>query len=709
MNNAPILKYPLSFLVCLFFLYFDFSSAIIYVPLSMLIVVCMSFFNEHIFKLGITRFYLFGIIASMGLIIGIFTPLNPVDKYALYSIPSILNLTYFLNTLNANFDILVHNIDGKNWFLAMLVIPILWLLSFEIFLTKSKKMIYLESIRVDAKNLFKLNGKMYYTFWCLFLFSAFLVSALFFFVVLCFFIATVPLKIINSTKLNGVMLLPICFMFLFLFVSHAHNIFSYYFGDSIRYINSMHLAYGFMLFKFDANISYGASLYLFCISVIAFVGEFIIGKNWNSVNENSQIKSLENLPIEKGFYIGDNVDSGKKIVLSLEELNQHMYVNATTGGGKTTLFLRMVSESLKFKMPVIYVDGKGSPDLIAKISAIAKSSNRVFRVFAFDNCDINASYDFFGIGNKDELRNKLMNLITNVENAFYYERLTVFITILFGLIEKGVKQGFISKKIDLSVIFELLSDNTLLLSLVNEVGDRVEKNYFVKMQDVDEKPQERIENILTSLIYSAYGQFLSINNSSNIINLADAIKNNEIILFLLNKSSYSKDTEQFGKIVIDDVNATFSSLAREKLTKPTLVILDEFASYASMSVATSLATHRSNGLYGVVGSQSLETIAEAEDGKVIVSSIVANTNTKIILRSINQFDLELFGNTVGTEKSYEMTHQMETGAGGATGMGSMRIGNKYKVDINGLRGLPAGIGYIYRVSTNKVDKVKVKV
>ena len=58
----------------------------------------------------------------------------------------------------------------------------------------------------------------------------------------------------------------------------------------------MHLAYGFMLFKFDANISYGASLYLFCISVIAFVGEFIIGKNWNSVNENSQIKSLENLP-----------------------------------------------------------------------------------------------------------------------------------------------------------------------------------------------------------------------------------------------------------------------------------------------------------------------------------------------------------------------------------------------------------------------------
>ena len=55
-----------------------------------------------------------------------------------------------------------------------------------------------------------------------------------------------------------------------------------------------------------------------------------------------------------------------------------------------------------------------------------------------------------------------------------------------------------------------------------------------------------------------------------------------------------------------------------------------------------------------------------------------------------------------------MTYQVRTDAdGGQTGLGSMRIGNKYKVDIEQLRGLHAGVGYIYRSSINKVERIKI--
>ena len=55
-----------------------------------------------------------------------------------------------------------------------------------------------------------------------------------------------------------------------------------------------------------------------------------------------------------------------------------------------------------------------------------------------------------------------------------------------------------------------------------------------------------------------------------------------------------------------------------------------------------------------------------------------------------------------------MTYQVKTDIdGGHTGLGSMKIGNKYKVDIEQLRGLTAGVGYIYRTATNRVDKIEV--
>ena len=58
-------------LIALFCLSVDFSSALIYIPIALLLFAIFRLFNEQIFKLGISRFYVMGIIATLGLIIGI--------------------------------------------------------------------------------------------------------------------------------------------------------------------------------------------------------------------------------------------------------------------------------------------------------------------------------------------------------------------------------------------------------------------------------------------------------------------------------------------------------------------------------------------------------------------------------------------------------------------------------------------------------------
>lgn len=691
-------------------LIYDFTSAIIYIPLAIFLSMLSGLFNGYIFKLGISRFYTWGIIICFGMMVGYSLPLNFSDKYQLYSLNYASGLSNLIIAIDDNFTILLHNINFTNSFMAIIITPILWLSMYEIFFIQYRKNIYLESIRIEKNDLININKYICYVFWIMFVLSAYMTSIWFAILILISITLSNIIKKLKYEKFTYIPLLILCFVFLLLSLEHVFNIRNIDVGNSIKYINFIHKTYGYFTFYFNPNVAYATLICLFFVSLMGLIAELNIAKNISAIREQSTMTKIAQTSITNGIYIGDT-DRGKKIILPLNELNQHMYVNATTGGGKTTLFLRMIGESVKFKMPIIFVDGKGSPELVEKLSTIAKNNNVAFKCFSFIDADYRATYDFLQTGNRDELRNKLMNLLTSKENEYYFEKLTAFVSIFFAVLERYVNEGYANNKIDLHTIYKLLNNNDGMAYILDKVGTPEEKNYFANVSTMQEKPHERIMNVLTPIVTSAYGTYLDVNNSNCIINLVESIKNNEIVLFLLDVSSYQLDTEKFGKLIIDDINASFSYLARSKQTKPTLVIFDEFGSYASASVVTSLATHRSNGLHGVIGSQSLETIANKNDlGKSIVSSINANTNTRVILRSLNQYDLESFANTVGTEKSYEMTHQVETtaGIGGGTGLGSMRIGNKYRVDIQNLRGLSAGVGYIYRVALNTVEKIKVK-
>lgn len=695
LNNVLIV-----FLSLIIFI-FD-KNAIIYLPITFSCIFIANIFNYQIFKLGISRFTFLGLISLIFFIILLFNKHNYKINYFdinLFEINTI-NFSYVINNIYNNIIIFLNNLNINIIIFGIILFPIFWIIKNEIFITNNRKMVFLESIRIEKKDLLKNNKIIDYLFIILFISVSLYTDFLIFGIIICSTILSLLVRNLIRNYSYIINILMISLLLLFLLINYNKNISIF---DSINYYKQIHSNYMFKTFflypKTHINYNNGIIIVLLLYALIYLIIEYIFVRNINDININRKLN------INEGVYFADV--ENKPLIIGLDELNQHVYVNATTGGGKTTLFLRMIKDiTNKFKMPVIYIDGKGSEDLIHRLREIAKANNKVFKYFNFrDKIDC-SGYDFLAVGTTDELKNKLLNLVGKQESIFYYERLSAFITIFLNIVDKAIKADVITAKLDIFLLYKLLSNKNKLMELVDIIGTEKEKIYFDEISEFKENPAERLYNIFTAIVYSKYASYLDINKNDNIINIVNSIKNNEIILFLLDSSSYPKDTEQWGKIIIDDINASFSSLEKKYST---LVIFDEFASYATTSITTSISIHRSKGLHAIIGSQSLETINNMENGGIIVSTIIANCNTKVLLRTNNQFDLELFNNNAGTIKDYVMTHQMDTVTGGSsTGMGSMRIGNRYKVDFEDLRGLVAGIGYIYRVKTNNVERINVK-
>ena len=155
-----------------------------------------------------------------------------------------------------------------------------------------------------------------------------------------------------------------------------------------------------------------------CILLPYLLFKILLCKQYNRNNyakikhKNEQIK-LNELKVENDTIdFGIELATGERVLLSHQELNTHMYINGATGSGKTVAMQNFVIEALAKKIPMVYIDGKGSTDLENKISKLAKDYGRSFKVFTLSpELVLNvSSYDFLGSGTFTEKKNRIMQL-----------------------------------------------------------------------------------------------------------------------------------------------------------------------------------------------------------------------------------------------------------------------------------------------------------
>jgi hypothetical protein len=398
-----------------------------------------------------------------------------------------------------------------------------------------------------------------------------------------------------------------------------------------------------------------------------------------------------------------NLQTGKDEKVTHNELNVHMFINGTTGSGKTVAFMNFVVDACEKNLPLVYLDGKGSRDLEEIIGRIATHYGRTFRVFSLSPNAVSnpMCYDFLGSGNFTERKNRIMNLFIAAEEAgtsYYQDRVERLVNSVFRVIDHH------DLKVDLFRFLKLVNNIDDLIEMSSVMDDSL-KDYFLWIRDEKrDNPRHNLLNKLDVFINSVYGRLFDVMGKDNVINLRKSLENNEIVLFLFDASAYSLDTQKVAKMVISNLNSTFAEFGLMRKFVKTYCCFDEFKSYETEAIASTIALHRSNGMHAIIGTQSIGLI-----NKNISRAILANCNTYLSLSCASDEDSRIFADTFGTYKKFETATHIKTDVQEVTGITSKQV-EDYIVSPQDIKNIipGSGMGYLYRKAAGR-KPVKVQV
>jgi hypothetical protein len=423
------------------------------------------------------------------------------------------------------------------------------------------------------------------------------------------------------------------------------------------------------------------------------------GHHKNSVENES---SPKNDHTNNSTLIGHNQQQ-QPIFITDHELNQHTLITGTTGSGKTTTILNFVESAARRNLPIIYLDGKGSPDLIDKLALSANKHNRKFKVFTLRpeiKTPYLASYNPFGSGGATEWKNRIMALFSQVTGRGQ-EHFSLgeqhYINFVANILADFNRTG---ELVDLRVLLSFLENRDNLTKTAHDLSNSIMAHKLLELhQSKDIKHLlGDVLKLLELFFYSDYGYLFDTKGvlRDNVINLKQSILNNEIVLFLFDASAYAEDTNKVAKMVINDLNSSFADIGN--FTK-CFCIFDEFASYASSNLAETISLHRSQGMHAIIGTQSIATVKlKSNETRRIAEELIACCNTYITQAINHPADAETLAHIMGTKQGYTINTQISNSNNSSqinTGVPQMfNINNIFGNNINNSSSRVNSIRYV---------------
>lgn len=391
------------------------------------------------------------------------------------------------------------------------------------------------------------------------------------------------------------------------------------------------------------------------------------------------VESSANSP-EQGVYLGMDRATRKAIVLSERELNQHVFMCGTTGTGKTTTIMCFVEYCMKAGLPLVLIDGKGDLDFIAAVKSLAVRYGREVQCFSLGNPDRSHHYNPLTVGGPTELKDRLMTLSEWTEPHYQYlsER---FMQIALTIYQRS---GIV---LDLpKLVYGLSVENLIALA------KSISAPYYILnyLEDINERGISGLTDRLAVLVESQIGHLFA-DEPGRTISLIDTIQKSGVAVFSLDSLAYPLYSQLLGRLVINDLKAVASR--RRKEDRLAMLVFDEFNVFASRPVVDMINKTRSKRFGAMIATQSLadlDVVAPA-----LKKQIVQNCNTVIIQRQNDPEDAEVLAAVIGTEDTWQMTHQHDTSQG-ATGMGSARLVKEFVVHPDGIKQLKTGEAIIVR-------------
>ena len=422
---------------------------------------------------------------------------------------------------------------------------------------------------------------------------------------------------------------------------------------------------------------------------------------------------------------------GKPYTMDFKEINQHMFVPATTGGGKTVLLLNCIEYALMKDYPLIFIDGKGSLESIDDVKNLCSKYGKTLKVFSDTE---NLTYNPIKHGNATVITDKLQALV-ETESQYYVKVNEVLVQTLIQFIDeyhftrdlwtfkryldpKEIKHLLNSDLVDMEVadeveekteyssfLGEASSDTTTktvekrVKKVRSERSERFYQRFFTEWESTREGEDYLFENAavvrlaISSLLEKELGALFE--EKEDGLDLIQISENKEALFISFDGLIYDKYIKHIARFIILDLNYLVSYRNRRKMkNQPLLAVYDEFSVYANDKIVDTVNKSRSGGFHCIIATQTLADLRKVDSE--LASQIIGNANTYAIGQTNNADEVEAWANTFGTYKDIDLTTVTEKQEGSFHRIdrkgdkGTLRHVQKYKITPDEIRSIKRG-------------------
>lgn len=331
---------------------------------------------------------------------------------------------------------------------------------------------------------------------------------------------------------------------------------------------------------------------------------------------------------------------------------KHIFICGTTGSGKTVALSNYMQNCMKKDFPMLIVDGKGDTgkgSILDVLTQLNKQYHKKIYCINLTNPSLSDTYNPFCNTSPTVAKDMLINMTDWSEEHYKVnaERYLQRLNLLMNKAEIPLSFQKIVKYMEPDKF------SALSMQLVKE--KRISKEKHLENLEIAKTSGKIAENSIarfSTIAESELGELFSDTG----IDIATALQEKAIILFILNPLIYPEISPAFGRLVLIDSKKAISQ--RFQSNNRTFFLFDEINVYASKTLIDLVNKSRSANVTCVLATQSLSDLASAEN-EDFTQQIIENCNNYLVLRQNSAINSENWANILGTRQTMEVTYQLQ--------------------------------------------------
>ncbi len=374
---------------------------------------------------------------------------------------------------------------------------------------------------------------------------------------------------------------------------------------------------------------------------------------------------------------------------------KHCFVCGTTGSGKTVALSNFIKHGAEMNYPMLIVDGKGDMGT-GSILELTKHfcRNRKLYIISLSDPEQSTCYNPFRNASPSMCKDMLINM-TDWSEEHYKLNTERYLQRLIVLLQKN----------DIPLSFKTIINNMAVdkfnslsaVLLKNEQISKEEHLFNLEISKVCGKIAQSAGARFSTIAESEFGTIFSDDG----IDIYTAIRENAVILFILNPLLYPELSPLMGKLMLIDAKQAVNKCFNSNLERA-FYIFDEINSYATPILIDLINKSRSANITSILATQSLSDLDFACN-EAFKEQVIENTNNYIVLRQNSAVNSEHWANVLGTKSTIDVTYQLQEKGAFATsdtGLGSARRVREFYYHPDEIKSLTVGKGIFMSKDNN---------